>query len=507
MKSRLPIGMLVALSWGVFALAMVWPTLALLGRCLTQGVSPDGGFTFSMRQLGLLWRSVWLAGAAAGLSLFISLPGAYVVGRLGGPSRRPLILGLLVAILLTPPMICAFGWEHVLPVGFNSYARCVGVWSLWAWPIPALIIGTGWSRAARSPHEAALLVASRSTAFLRVALPQLVPYVVLSVLIVFLLCFRDYSVPHACGLLVFSTELLGWARDSTHTIDTVWPSLLSVMVTGGAMLGAYVVWRRAAWAGDDDQSMAHGPEYGSAGSRRDILTLLALACFSVSWLLPLGALVGKLASSEAFGSALRTYGADLAWSLGLACGCGVTVVCMGLGLVACCRFRGWALGWSIAFGALPGALIGESLIAAYNYPSMWPVYDHWPIVALCFVARFGWVGPVTALMAVRVVSPQLVAQARIDGAGPAEVFSQILLPLSLPTLLCGGAIAAALSLAEVAASSLVRVPPFTLVSQVLIEKFHRFEYGLLVSLSLWLVAAALVPAVLLAIVLKRRRNL
>ena len=63
-----------------------------------------------------------------------------------------------------------------------------------------------------------------------------------------------------------------------------------------------------------------------------------------------------------------------------------------------------------------------------------------------------------------------------------------------------------LALGEAAATALVRVPTFSPLSQILIEKFHRFEYGMLVSLSLWLVAAAVVPAGLLAIVLRRRNG-
>ena len=65
-------------------------------------------------------------------------------------------------------------------------------------------------------------------------------------------------------------------------------------------------------------------------------------------------------------------------------------------------------------------------------------------------------------------------------------------------LLCAAAIVMALSLGETEASALVRVPSFAPISHVLLEKFHRFEYGMLVSLSLWLVAAAIVPAGLLA---------
>jgi hypothetical protein len=53
------------------------------------------------------------------------------------------------------------------------------------------------------------------------------------------------------------------------------------------------------------------------------------------------------------------------------------------------------------------------------------------------------------------------------------------------------------------ASSPVRVPGFSPIAQVIIEKFHRFEDGMLISLSFWLVAAALPGVVLLIVALRR----
>jgi hypothetical protein len=60
-----------------------------------------------------------------------------------------------------------------------------------------------------------------------------------------------------------------------------------------------------------------------------------------------------------------------------------------------------------------------------------------------------------------------------------------------------------LSLAEVAGSSLVQVPGIRLVSHIIIEKFHRFEDGMLVSLSLWLVGVALVVSLMGLAALRR----
>ena len=499
MKLRPVIIALLATSWTVFAVAMVWPTIALVGRCVVEGVPPYGGYALSSRQLNLAWRSVWLSVATVVLCLVVSLPGAFWMGRVRRLSYRWVAAALLLGLLLCPPMVYAFGWERILPVSFNAYARCIGVWALWAWSIPALMIGTGWSRVGRGAYEAALIVTSPTSAFIRAALPLLLRYVALSGLILFVLYFSDYSVPHACLLRVYATELLGWAASSARTVDTAWPSLPSVLVTGVALSGVFFAWRGC--AADDDNVEGSGT---TTPSPSHALTGTVLACLAVSWLLPISALVARLASWTIIVEALETYGRDLAWSLGVAIISAAAAVCMGLGLVVLPRVRTAGLIWAVAFGALPGALIGEALVAAYNYDVTWWVYDHWPIVALSYVARFGWIGILAALLAMASTPPELVAQARLDGANRQSILARIQIPMNLPMLLCGVGVIVALALADVGATSLIRVPSFNPVADILVEKFHRFEDGMLISLSLCLVSATLPPALLAAAALRSR---
>ena len=74
----------------------------------------------------------------------------------------------------------------------------------------------------------------------------------------------------------------------------------------------------------------------------------------------------------------------------------------------------------------------------------------------------------------------LVAQARADGATPFGIWRHVRIPQSLPALCCAVGVVTALSVADVATSSLVRVPHFNPIAHVIIEKFHRFEDGMLV---------------------------
>lgn len=484
-------------SYGLFALALVWPCVALIGQCLIEGSPPDGGFTLSQRQWALLARSVGLAASATGLCLAFSIPAAFVVGRSSRLSDRPILAAAMLGLLLCPPTVYAMGWERVLPSTFHPYLRCVGVWALWAWPIPALVIGSGWSRVGRPVYQAALMVATPRRAFLCVAFPQLIGHVALSGLIVFVLFLNEYGVPHSCLLTVYATELLGWAASSSRPIDTVWPSWPVVAVTGLAFIAIWRTWLRSSVGNAMGQSIstASGSSHGFAGATIGVLV--------ISWLIPIGALAVRLESSGTIVEALSTYRGDLAWSAALAILGGAASVAMAMGFAAKRRLLMFGLSWSLMLGALPGALVGASLVAAFNNHLTGPLYDHWPIVVLSYVARFSWIGFATAMLIVESTERDLLDQALIDGADYRTAFSRIQFAIHWPTLCCAGAIIAAMSLSDVSASSLVRVPSFSPIAHVLMEKFHRFEDGMLVSLSLILVLAALPPATILALTLRR----
>lgn len=501
MISRLIAITAATLGWTLFVLAYVWPAAALLVGVLGELRPPVGGFTFSSRQLGLLWRSVWLSGAATMAAMLLSLPAAYVVGQAGRLTRRPWLPGVLGAAVLCPPMVYAFGWERVLPPSFPAYVRCLGVWALWAWPISAALLGTGWARMGKQAYEAALLEVSPATAFVRVVVPCLRRYGALSAILLFLLFFGDYGVPHACGLLVYATELLVWASSSRHVMDTLWPALLPLAVTAGTLAMALPVWQAEDPAGADLAAAAEGV------GPSPVAIILMLATLAASWLVPMAALVAKLDSPAVVTEALHVYGGELAWSLSTSVVAGLVAVVMGFGVaLSGARWRTLALIWSVLLFALPGALVGEALIAAYNHAAAGWLFDHWPIVVLGHVSRFGWIGLAAATILTSRTASALVDQAQTDGAGRASLWRHVFLPLGWPTMLaCIGAVTV-LALAEVPTTTLTRVPTFAPIAHVIIEKFHRFEDGMLISLSLCLVAAALPAALPLWAAAKRWRQ-
>jgi iron(III) transport system permease protein len=405
---------------------------------------------------------------------------------------------LLAAPLLFPPMVYVFGWQRILPPAFPGVVACVGVWALWAYPIPALLLGAGWARRGRGIYEAAVLDTSPIRAVVSVVLPVSARTIAAAATVLWVLFLGEYSVPHACGLSVYATELLGWAEDSAHAIDPFWLSLplAGLMLVVVVVLGGAARWRGGRAVTDDDGAGERRPSRG--------LTVLAAANFVVAALVPIAALAVKLLSLDAMCRTFQTYRVELAQSLAVTGLSGLLAVLMGIGLtMRHVPRRGVAL-WVLGFAVLPGALVGEAVLAAYRAVPL--VYDYWPLVVVGYVARFGWIGLLTAWLAVRGMPADCVGQARTDGADEAQIAVHVAAAHCWPTLLFGACLTAAFALVELPTSSLVRVPSVGLIAQILLEKFHRAEDGMLMALSLWLVLAAVPAALLLAVVLRRRRG-
>jgi ABC-type spermidine/putrescine transport system permease subunit II len=100
----------------------------------------------------------------------------------------------------------------------------------------------------------------------------------------------------------------------------------------------------------------------------------------------------------------------------------------------------------------------------------------------------------------RDMNRSLVDAARADGASAADIAIHLRLIPWWPLLLVVVLITAAFALADPATGVLLSVPSVHPLAQIIIEKFHRFEDAMLVSLSLTLLAAALPPAILLGVI-------
>ncbi len=500
---------LVAAGLTGFVVCILVPLGAIVFRAFSDWHSPAGGYFSSSRQWTLLAKTLGLATVATVTSIALSPPGAFIVGR-HSTSPRPSRFSVfdfrlcLVLPLLLPPMIVTFGWQRLLGAhtpGFESLApmiRCVLIWSAYAWPIPAIIIGAGWSRAGRDAYEAALLESSPPTAFRRAVVPVLRRHVGVSALILLIIFLGEYTVPHANGLTVVATELLVTAH-SARLGDCLRQSIPLVASVVLLLVIASRLFPGTETERSDPRPLSGQPTRGftSAG-------LLVLAIIAVTLVIPITALAWRPSLFQDLCTAYRTYRYEVAGSLAVSFSAAVTISLIGVTaapLVSAHR----SVPFLITLSALlPGPLIGEAVIAAYQFIP--PIYDHWPILVIALAARYAWVGLFAAWLAGKTLSSDVLAQATIDGADESAARISFQWRQNWPTLLAGLFIAASLSLSDISVIAMVQVPDPRMLSTLLMEKFHRFETGMLVAISLCMLASILPGAILTSIVLRRRNQ-
>ena len=526
-RTRLLISLVQVFAGLVLLAALVWPVCALVVSTVSaspsisdagkppvaSGVGGDVGPIplFDTRLYLLLGKTLGLVLPATLLSTVLGGLGAVCLVR--SPLRgRALLFGGMLAVLLCSPMVYAFSWNGVLsrvvprsvpaqkiilsdnapppaaplvqPSTFGPSMRCVLYWSLWAWPVSAIALAWGWIGRGRACVEAASLDTTYVQAFIRVLLRAMLPWLLVPAMVTAILLLNDYAVPHACGLIVYGTELLAWSSRSADPLDALLPAV--------PQFGLLILLSIPAWWAGKVMLSAELARHGRSGVASAWWLAAGVLLLSAVWLVPVGLLVARLGSLDALSEAWRVYGYDVGVTLAWAAG--VASVLAGVGLGA--RRIGVAvLSLWLLFGLLPGSLVGVSMIAAYNRPWMFWIYDGPFIVFLAYVARYGWIGFISGMVMHADRSKRVADQAAVDGADGWQTAWWIQRPQFAPFLLGASFIVAALSVGDVTASSLVRSPAFSPVPHIMIEKFHRFEDAMLVSLALF-VAASAIPAAL-----------
>ncbi len=474
---------------GVAALVatLVVPVAALLVRALRC----DAGTllsVFSERYWMLLAKTVGLASGAAVLAMVLGLPAAFVVGG----RRSTLVTGLVVLPLMMPAMVMVFGWQRFWGPytpgleGWAPWLRAMWCWACWYWPVVALMVGAGWARGGRAAYEAAVLETTGWVAFRRAALPGVARHAGMAALVLMAVMVGEYTVPHANGVIVLSAELMAIAEG--EPFDAAGGKIAVGCVVPLVMVAAigWVVtrlWGRDTTRRDDVGALQVG--------RWRATIVVAIVAVTVG--VPTGLLMLNRDVPSWFRELIVTYGSELAGTFGVAAATAVVVMCIG---VAAVSVRGTLaiLLATLAMGVLPGALIGESMLAAYQRIDV--VYNHWPILVLGLVGRYAWVGCLLCWLAMRATARDQVESVRLEGATSRGEVVRSLLVHQWPTLAGGAFLVLAFALADVDVVAIVAVPSPRMMATILVEKFHRFETGMMVSIGLTMVLA-IVPAVAL----------
>ncbi|MBI4580474.1 MAG: hypothetical protein HY718_12270 [Planctomycetes bacterium] len=534
--------------WLVLAGAVVAPLVGTVwavtdpAHVATQVVhTPNAG--------ALARRSLTLSATATGGAMLLGILPAAV---LGACSRRawPWLLGLVLAPLIVPPQVYAYGWGLVQPgiVGpwtgaspegrqTASAIRAGLISAGWLWPVVSLVIAAGWRSTGQLVYRLAVLDASPLRAFVRAVLPSLRSHLVAAACLVMGITLIEYAIPHLTLCRVWATELMVLVEIAAPAGQIVRMAVQPAVVVAG--LAAVVTWTirgTGGWQAISDEETTpdrtarlkrRGSGFGTRGSgfftrapspepRAPLPRpwLVAWVGAGVIWVatlgLPLVAMLANLRVPGAWASGLATFSGQWADSLQVAAGTGLAAVALALGTVGWFkasrrRLPQWGGIASLLAAIVPPPAMGIGFVLVFNRGGLiGEVYTQTPMVwILALVGRYGAVAVLIAWLAVGRRDIAAMDQARVDGGTSLDILGHVLLPLIWPSLLAAGSIVAVLAVFEVVVTQMTAPPAYGSIAMTVLNYMHYGRDDAVITSSVTLMAAGVLLTAVCGRVLAR----
>jgi iron(III) transport system permease protein len=439
----------LALAGAIYAVAAILPLgqlAAMLGAEGLQGLALLG----TARPWQLLGRSVAIAAATTTFCLALGIPLGLVLAHPGVPGRR-VLLAVHTFVFFLPPFLPALGWFHLFgATGYLGSAASSSI--LFSAPGVVLVLGLALTPVVTSLlalavgnldpslQEAALLVARPGRVLVRIALPLVVPALVLAAIIVFTLALSELGVPMFLRVDVFPAAVfarLGGVDFAPGEAVALCLPLLPVLA-GLLSVERHFAARRAFAVLGPRSLQRHSLTLRFGGSRLPpVIAVWALALLPAA---PLAALAGRALAGSGSGVSTVLRWAGPAPLNSVAAAAAAATLALGIAMVVghgAARGRTTALGLDAAalLGfILPAAILGIGLQTTWNRDATQAIYGSLAIVVLAFLARYAVVAVRVAATTFGQIPVELEQAAAVAGASFARRLSRILTPLNRPGL-------------------------------------------------------------------------
>ena len=225
-----------ALTYGVplafLGLFFLYPLAAILAR----GLRSDGGVASPLDVLTdpltreVVWFTVWQAVASTVLTIAVSLPAAYVLGRYSFPGRG-LVRALVVVPFVLPTVVVALAFLAILPDGIeHGWAPILVAHAFFNVAVVVRVVGTFWAGLDPRVAEAAATLGAGPWRRLReVTLPLLAPSLAAAAAVVFLFSFTSFGVVLILGGPGYTTLEAEIYNQAVRIFDLRAAALLSLV--------------------------------------------------------------------------------------------------------------------------------------------------------------------------------------------------------------------------------------------------------------------------------------
>ncbi len=498
------------------------PVLVLMGRSFAAEFHSSFAYSRSVLLSGRAWflaeHSLALSSITTLATLIFGVPLGILLGKSDLPLRR-LVLILLVIPLVIPPYVLGVCWSNALsqdgPVAhwvgpqtasllagwLFGLPGCILVLTTTFLPIVVLITASQLSLVRSTHEEAARLVSGWSGVLWHITLPLIAPGIALATVLVFLLSFGEFGVPIFLRFDVFPVESFAQFT-AFYNFEAATAAALPLGAITFVLLLAERVFVRV---------HRYVPNSGREGvtiiplqsARTPVLIVIAiLAVAAIGF--PLGTLVIRGASSEALREALSRGGASLQRSLMYAAG-GATILVL-VGFFCGYAIQRRALRWwrsldflTIFLFALPGPVLAIGLISLWNRRATGFVYATPIIILLGYLAQYTALTSRMSVASLAHVSPSMEEAAQVSGARWIRRVLRIVIPIVRKGLGAAWLVAFLFCIRDTGITMLVYPPGKDTLP---VRTFTLMANGtpeLIAALCLLMIAAAVVPLVILAL--------
>ena len=491
---------------------------------LAAGGGPDAAaLVLRDRTIGVLGRTLLLAGTVTVASTLVGVPLAWLTARSDLPGRRWWAM-LSVLPLVVPSylggyaVVAAFGPRGALqsllePFGvarlpeLYGYTGAALALTLFSFPYVVLSV-----RGALLRIDPAFEEVSRSLGrgpwrtFWSVTLPQLRPAIAAGALLVALYSLADFG---AVSLLQFDSFTRAIYVQYRSSFDPTLAAVLALMLvtcTAGILLAESRLRGRARYHRSGGGAVRPPPLVRLGAWRWPALGLCLLVT-GLSVVLPVGTIAFWLVRGVSAGEPL-TFVLDAALNSVLASGLAAALAVLASIPVAVLAVRHRGLLSSAveratyAGFALPGIVIGLAFVFVAARYLPW-IYQTLPLLLLAYLVRFAPEAVGITRSSLLQVSPRLEEVARTLGRAPGAVLRDVTLPIMRPGLAAAGALVFLTAMKELPTTILLAPTGFDTLA---VRIWSATSEGFFARAAAPALLMVVVAAVSLALVLRQEQS-
>ncbi len=473
------------------------------------------GVLMSRHQWVLMGHSIALSSLVTVLCLVVGVPLGVLLGKTDFPFRKTFVF-LFVIPLLIPPYITAVSWfdllgrEGLLAQWMGPQFTGTAVHFLFGLPgcvavlfsiflsIPMVLTMVFLKTINPRLEEAGRLVSGWRGVLKGITIPIIMPGILLSAMLVFLLSFGEFGVPNFLRYDVFPVESFTQFSAFYNFKAATAASVPLVAITLVILLAE--IWflrdKNTQVFSSPGTSQAHPVRLGVCRNR--VFVLVAALAF-VLVVLPLVVLAIQSAGTKAYTEALRRAGDSLFRSI-LYAVTGATLLTL-LGfftgyLIQTKAVKFWRSIDSITIFlfALPGTVIGIGLVSLWNRPWTNFIYASPLIIIIGYLARYTALTSRISVTQLAQIPPSMEEAAQVAGAGWFRRMVFIVAPLARRGLFAGWIVGYIFSLRDTGITMLVYPAGHETLPVRILTLMANGSPRLIAALCVLMVAMTIIPA-------------